>query len=242
MSFLDVGQGDAILIQTPEYKNVLIDAGENGAVVEELGEQIGFFNQEIDLFILTHPHRDHFGGFLDVIQKYPVKQVMITGVISSDPMYEAFLNEIQLLNIPIIFPQNDQDIQMGNNVFLDILYPLTNQSLIGHDVDNKNNTSIVAHLIKSNTSLALLTGDAEHEEEKEILLSGQDVQSDILKLGHHGSRTATSDAFLAAVNPQTAIVSAGIDNKFEHPHGETMEKVKDLTVYQTMGGTIEFNF
>ena len=91
--------------------------------------------------------------------------------------------------------------------------------------------------------LAMLTGDAEHEEEIAVLLSGQAVQSDILKLGHHGSRTATSDAFLAAINPSTAVISAGRDNQFEHPHPETLEKVEGLEVRQTMEeGMIVFDF
>ncbi|MFC1732425.1 ComEC/Rec2 family competence protein [candidate division KSB1 bacterium] len=243
ISILDVGQGDAILIQTPEHHNILIDAGPDSAVVDQLGSRIGFFDKAIDLFVLTHPHRDHHGGILDVMQKYEIKKVLLTGAISKDPVYLAFLDEIRHRNIDILFNQSHQDIQIGLNLYLDILYPFEGRGLVGQDVQNKNNTSVVARLVRRNLNgleaLAMLTGDAEMEEEREILLSGQDVQSNTLKLGHHGSRTATSDAFLAAVSPTIVIVSAGIDNKFEHPHPETMEKVKDLDARQTMDGAVE---
>ncbi|MBU0727336.1 MBL fold metallo-hydrolase [Patescibacteria group bacterium] len=239
-SVLSVGQGDAILIQTPEYKNILIDAGENGQVIEELGKQLSFFDQTIDLFILTHPHLDHFGGLFEILNKYDVKQVMMTGVASENPLYQELINEIKELNIPIIFPLNTKDIQIGTNSYLDILHP--NQSFVGQEANNLNNSSIVLRLIEGNNCHILLTGDAEQELEREIILSGQDLNCPILKLGHHGSRTATSDEFLNAIKPETAIISAGLDNKFGHPHQETMDKITNLEVLETMNGTIRFSF
>lgn len=242
VSVLDVGQGDAILIQTPEYHNILIDAGPDSVVIDQMGGRMSFFDKTIDLFILTHPHRDHYGGILDVMQKYEIKKVLLTGVVSGDPMYLDFLEKARKRS-ELVFVQNHQDVQVGPNLYLDILYPFKNRSLVGQDVHNKNNTSIVARLVRRHSdeweALAMLTGDAEVEEEREILLSGQDVTSNILKVGHHGSRTATSDAFLVAVDPSTAVISAGIDNKFEHPHPETMEKIGHLDVRQTMGGAVE---
>lgn len=243
VAVLNIGQGDSILIQTPEHKNILIDAGLSGKIVEELGKQFGFFDKTIDLFIITHPDRDHYAGILDVMQKYTIKQLMITGISNPDPLYESFLQQILSKNTPIIFPNNNHDLQIGRNAYLDILYPFANQSLIGQEVKNKNNTSIVAHLRKADSdSLILLTGDAEHDEEREILLSGQDVKSPILKLGHHGAKTSTSDEWLSAISPQTAIVSANIDNQFGHPHPETINKLSDIEVLQTVNGTITFNF
>ncbi|MCK5610341.1 MBL fold metallo-hydrolase [Candidatus Pacearchaeota archaeon] len=245
VSFLDVGQGDAIFIQTPEHHNILIDAGAGAMVVDEMSKAMNFFDKTIDLFILTHPHRDHYGGILDVLQKYDIEKIMLTGVVTNDPMYGDFLHTIKAKNIDLIFVQNNQDLQIGSDLYLDFLYPFEGQSLVGQAVHNKNNTSIVARLLQRNsdgwTPLMLLTGDAEIEQEREILLSGQGVGSGILKLGHHGSKTATSDPFLAAVNPLTVVVSAGLDNKFEHPHAETIEKVKHLEVRNTMmEGLVEF--
>ena len=241
---LNVGQGDSILIQTPEYKNILIDAGEGGQVIDELGGKINFFDKTIDLFILTHPHIDHFGGFLDVIQKYRIKQILMTGVFCDDPAYVDLLAKIKEQNIPVIFPKNDEDIQIDKDTYLDVIYPFSGQSLIGQKSKNLNNSSIVTRLVKADgESLILLPGDAEQGLEREILLSGQYLNSKILKLGHHGSRTATSGGFLSAVDPHIAVISAGKDNKFGHPHAETLEKIKNLEVHQTMlEGTVEFNF
>ncbi|MBU1017884.1 MBL fold metallo-hydrolase [Patescibacteria group bacterium] len=247
MSILDVGQGDAILIRTPEYHNILIDAGPDSVVVDQLGGRLGYFDKTIDLFILTHAHRDHYGGILDVMQKYKIKKILLTGTHSSDPLYRAFLERVRLDGIEVFFNQNHQDFRVGPNLYLDILYPFAGHNLVGQDVSNENNASVVARLAQRTPGglapLALLTGDAEQEEEREILLAGQDVASTILKVGHHGSRTATSDVFLAAVNPTTAVVSAGEGNTFDHPHPETLEKLGDLDVRQTMEeGTIIISF
>ncbi len=239
LSFLDVGQGDAILIQTPEYRNILIDAGPNGKIVDELSKKLNFFNQKIDLFILTHPDLDHYAGMLDILQKYPVKAVMMTGIAVENQIYSTFLSELKSRNIPIFYPDSSQDMQISQNLYLDFLYPFKGQSLIGQEVKNRNNTSI-SLIIRDKTGkpLALLTGDAEEEQERDLLLSGQDFISPVFKLGHHGSKTASSAIFLQAINPQTVIVSAGIDNKFNHPHEEAMERIKDLEIFQTTSGTI----
>ncbi|MBN2307081.1 MBL fold metallo-hydrolase [Candidatus Peregrinibacteria bacterium] len=239
LSFLNVGQGDAILIQTPEYRNILIDAGPDGKVVEELSKKLNFFNQKIDLFILTHPDLDHYGGMLDILQKYPVKTVIMTGIGLENELYSAFLNELKSKKIPITYPDNAHDLQISQNIFLDFLYPFEGRSLIGLEPKNRNDTSI--SLVIRNTDgqpLALLTGDAEEAQELDLLLSGQNLAAPIFKLGHHGSRTASSEQFLTAAQPETIIVSAGIDNKFGHPHEETLERVRDLEILSTTNGTV----
>lgn len=241
LSFLNVGQGDSILIQTPEYRNILIDAGPDGKVVDELGKKLDFFNQKIDLFILTHPDLDHYAGILDIFQKYPVKAVMITGIAVRNSLYETFLEELQTRNIPIIYPKSSRDLQISQSLYLDFLYPFDGQSLIGQEVKNRNDTSISLVIRdQKGSSLALLTGDAEEAQELDLLLSGQEFEAPIFKLGHHGSKTASTEPFLQAIKPKTVIVSAGIDNKFNHPHQETMERVKELEVYSTKEGTISF--
>lgn len=241
LSFLDVGQGDAMLLQTPEYKNILIDAGPDGKVVEELSKKLNFFNQKIDLFILSHPHLDHYGGMLDVIQKYPIGAVMLTGV-AGDRLYSTFIRELRKKEIPIWIPTSDKDIQVGKNIVLDVLYPLKGQHLIGQEVKNKNNSSVSLMIRNmSGKSQAILTGDGEEAEERELLLSGQDFKSPMEKLGHHGSRTSSTLPFLKAVGAKTVVISAGKDNTFDHPHPETLEKVKDKEVHITaMEGTIDF--
>lgn len=239
--FLDIGQGDAILIQTPEYRNILIDAGPDGKVVEELSKKLNFFNQKIDLFILTHPDLDHYGGILDIFQKYPVEAVMMTGIAVNNQLYRAFLSELKNRDIPILYPESSRDLQISQNLYLDLLYPFEGQSLIGQKVKNRNDTSI-SLIIRDSSGrpLALLTGDAEEAQELDLLLSGQDFISPIFKLGHHGSKSSSSLNMLAAIKPETVIVSAGKDNKFGHPHKETIERVKNLEIFQTSGGTVTF--
>ena len=242
LSFLDVGQGDAILIQTPEYKNILIDAGPDGKVVEELSQKLNFFNQKIDLFILTHPDLDHYGGIMDAFQKYPIKKVMITGISGTSKLYSAFISELRERDVPIIYPNSDEDIQISQHAYLDILYPFEGQSLIGQEVKNKNDTSI-SLIIRDGEGnpLVLLTGDGEEDEEIELLLSGQDLQAPIFKLGHHGSKTSNTQGILSAVSAQTFVVSAGKDNKFGHPHEEVLARLADEEVRSTAEeGTLTF--
>ena len=203
---LNVGQGDALLIQTPEHHTILIDAGPDGTVVDELGKQLGFFDSTIDLFILSHPHRDHYGGIMDVLAKYSVKKVMLTGIQNNDPMYGGFLKTLREKSIPLTFPQADHDLKIGPNLFLDFIFPFKGQNLLGHAFKNKNNSSVVARLVRvgprGQEPLAILEGDAEQEEETQILRNGADVRAGVLKVGHHGSRTSSTPAYLAAVDPK----------------------------------------
>ena len=246
VSVLDVGQGDSILIKTPQHHNILIDAGPDSSASERLGKELGYFDDVIDLFVMTHPHDDHFGGILDVMHRYKIKKILITGAHSGDPVYREVIDELKK-TAEVIFAENNKDIQIGSDLFLDILYPLAGQSFIGEQVSNPNNTSIAMRLVRISENrqedLMILTGDAEQEEEREILLSGQNVNADILKVGHHGSRTATSDIFLGAIKPKTAVISVGEGNSFNHPHKETTDKLTGLEVRQTMKeGTVHFNF
>lgn len=246
---LDIGQGDALLIQTPEHKNILIDAGYDGAIIDRLSEELGFFDKTIDLFILSHSHRDHYAGLLEVLNKYKIKQTLVTGAHSDDILYQYFLDEIRKKDIPIHLANNQKDVHIGTNLYLDILFPFSEKSVVGQRVHNKNNVSIVARLMqKTNVGwkpLVMLTGDAEIEEERDLLLSDQNLSANVLKVGHHGSRTATSDNFLEAVSPKTSLISAGQNNSFNHPHEETMDKLaeKEIKTHITAEeGTIIINF
>ena len=243
LSFLDIGQGDAILIQTPEYKNILIDAGPDSKVVDRLGEKMGFFDKTIDLFIMTHPDRDHYAGIMDIFGKYEIQTVMLTGIYNADILYREFLNELKQRDISIIYADNSRDLQIGRETYLDILYPFKSMSLIGKKVRNKNSTSVALRLVYKGKSLALLSGDAEEKQERELVLSGQEFVSDIFKLGHHGSKSSSSQLFLNAVTPKTVVISAGKDNKFGHPHEETLNRVKDLEIRSTITqGTVTYEF
>ncbi len=242
VTFLDIGQGDAILIQTKEDKNILIDTGPDGVVVDRLSEKLNFFNPTIDLFILSHPDLDHYGGIMDILQKYDVKKIMITGIASSSDIYVTFLDKVQEENIPIIYPTSNEDWQISPNLILDILYPFNNQNLIGQAVKSKNNTSI-SFTIRNHKGepLLLSTGDAEEDQEKELLLSAQDFSAPRFALGHHGSKTSNNPNLLKAINADTFIISAGKDNPFGHPHQEVLERLNGKEILNTADiGNIEF--
>lgn len=237
VSFLDVGQGDSILIQTPEHRTILIDAGPDSRVVDELGKQMGFFDKQIDLFILTHPDSDHYGGVVDVFKKYDIESVLTTGIDGRSQLYSNFLMAAEREGSKWLYLDHEQDLQIGQNLYLDFLYPFASQNWMGQSPRNKNNNSISLRLVRRTAvglePIAILTGDAEAPQERELLLSGQDLTARIYKVGHHGSRTSSLPSFLSTIEAEVAVVSAGRENKYGHPHPEVMERLKNLEVQRT---------
>ncbi|QQR83563.1 MBL fold metallo-hydrolase [Candidatus Peregrinibacteria bacterium] len=247
VTFLDVGQGDAILIQTPEQRAILIDTGPTGQVVTQLGNTLPFFKKKIDLFILTHPDLDHYGGLMDVIDHYQIERVALTGIAGGSAFYRETIQQLNARGVEWWFLSADQDLEISQGVVLDVLYPLPHQPLVGQAVKNKNDTSIAVRLLKQTPEawqpLMTLTGDAEADQERELLRSGQALSAPILKAGHHGSRTSSTPEFVAAVQPKTVVISAGRDNSFGHPHPEVMDRFSGLEIRQTMNeGNITFSF
>ncbi|MFA6393863.1 MAG: ComEC/Rec2 family competence protein [Patescibacteria group bacterium] len=240
VDFLDVGQGDSILIEAPDGQNILIDGGPNSRVVERLSEVLPPWDKQIDLMILSHPHDDHVSGLVQVINRFDVKKILYTGVNHDSPNYIAWLEAVKEKKIPMIIIDRPQTIKLGDYCRLEILYPL--ESFLNKEVENLNNTSIVAKLVYGNTSF-LFTGDAEEPEEKEILESGVDLSADVLKIGHHGSDTATGEEFLKAVSPEIAVIEVGKDNDFGHPSLRTIKKLERIKadIFRTdEKGTIRF--
>lgn len=214
VDFFDVGQGDAILIKTPDHQRILIDGGPNNAVVNKLGENLPFFDKEIDLVILTHPHADHLVGLIEVLKRYEVKKIISTGVAHPTPDYLTWLEEIKKQKVPMEIAKAGEILDFGRGIKMEILYPV--EDLAGKQVENLNNTSIVGKLIFGRTSF-LLTGDAEMEVWDELISRGVDLKADVLKIAHHGSKNATSKNFLEKVQPKFAIISVGENNSFGHP-------------------------
>ncbi len=215
---LDIGQGDSLLLQTPHDKLILIDGGPNQNVLQALGDVLPFFMRTFDYVILTHPDRDHLDGLLPVLERYGVKNFMLTGIWKDNAFYRALIEKILENKIPVQFAEAGSDIVI-DGVTLDILYPT--KKLIGDRPADPNDTSIIIKATYDGR-LIMLTGDAGVEIEKRIMESGADLHSDILKAGHHGSRTSTSDEFVSAVKPTYAVISDGRDNSFGHPHKEVV--------------------
>jgi competence protein ComEC len=238
VDFLDVGQGDAELIRTPFGQNILIDGGPDSSVLKELSKNLPWWDRRLDLVILTHPHDDHVAGLNQVLKRYDVKKAAYTGVIHNSPAFLSWLDLINKKKIPMMIIDRPQKIVLGDGCFFDVLYPLT--SFLGKEVENLNNSSIVAKLVYGQTSF-LFTGDAEQEEEKEIL-GAKYPGADVLKVGHHGSATASTEDFLAAVLPKIAVIEVGKNNDFGHPNGRTLKKLERISaqIFRTdLDGTVK---
>ena len=223
--FLDIGQGDAILIKTPGGQNVLIDGGPDKSVVYKLDKYLPFHNRQIDLMILTHPDNDHVTGLVEVLKRFPVKRILSTGVLNPTSSYLSWLEEVEREESEQIVARRELVINFGQGVKMTILWPEKN--LWGQVIEDTNFNSIVARLDYGETSF-LLTGDAPIEVEEILIDEGLDISADVLKVGHHGSKGSTSKKFLEAVQPEFGIISCGRDNKFGHPTYRVLKNLENI--------------
>lgn len=239
VSFLDVGQGDAIFIEAPNGNQVLIDGGSNRKVLKELGKVMPFYDRTIDAVIATHPDKDHIGGLIEVLKNYHADFVMEPGVSSDTGTYQELEKTITDKKLPRILARRGMSLNLGEGARLNILFP-------DRDTDGweTNTASIVAKLVYGNNSF-LLTGDSSIAIEKYLsMIDGKNLQSDVLKAGHHGSRTSTSKSFASLVSPEYAVIFAGKDNRYGHPHKEVLdilEKIKATILKTYEQGTISFS-
>lgn len=225
VAFLDVGQGDAIYVEAPNGNQILIDGGPGSQVLRELGGVMPFWDRSIDLVIATHPDQDHVGGLPAVLERMRVDDVVTTENSSKTGAYTAFENAIHTQNSQHVLARAGERIILDDGVVLEILSP--DRSARGWET---NVGSIVARLSYGNESF-MFTGDAPSSIEGYLVgKSGQKLHSNVLKLGHHGSRTSSSKQFLATVNPDYAVISAGLDNKYGHPHAEVVALLAELKI------------
>lgn len=220
--FIDVGQGDCELIQYNNM-NLLIDAGPIDAEdkVTYYLKKLGV--KTIDYVVATHPHEDHIGGMNAVFNTFKVKQ-FITPKVNNSPttnMYKQLLQTVKQKNLNITSPKSGSFINLGSNINCEILAPN------GNNYDDLNNYSIVLKLIYGETKF-LFVGDALTESENEMISAGYDLSCNVLKIGHHGSNSATSDEFLKNTSPSVAIISCGKGNEYGHPHKSTISKLTNI--------------
>jgi competence protein ComEC len=237
--YLDVGQGDAELIKSPGGQNILIDGGPDKTIMTRLSEILPAYDRTIDLMILTHPHDDHVTGQIEVIKNYNVKKILYTGITQTTPNYISWLDAVKNAKIPLVIIDRAQTIKLDSETSLDIIYPRKNLS--GRDVIFLNNSSIVA-LLKYKNFSAIFMGDAEKPVEDELVYAFDNIKAKIIKIGHHGSDTASSDGLIKAVSPETAIIEVGANNKYGLPSLRTIKKLErgNIKVYRTdQNGTIE---
>jgi competence protein ComEC len=217
--FFDVGQGDAILIQEGDFQ-VLVDGGPDDSVIFKLAKRMPSYDKKIEIVILTHPHEDHIRGLMNVLDEFTVERVFVNKIEYENKVYEDLLKGYG----DVILEVRQGDKFKYGEIEGEIIYPILNKDPSKRVQDkNINNESIVT-LLDIRGKRILLMGDAEHEVEYKLLKEAPLENIYILKAGHHCSRTATSDMFLRAINPEVAICSYGEGNKFGHPHYETIEK------------------
>ena len=228
VSFFDVGQGDAIFVEAPGGYQILIDGGPSSVILEKLGKEMPFWDRTLDFVILTHPDYDHVSGLIEVLKSYKVENILWSGVVRDTPEYREWENLIKNEGANIYIAKAGQRITAGSTV-IDVLYPL--ESLEGVESSNANNTSVVTRLSYSDNAF-LLQGDAYKSTEAKIMESGG-IDSDVLKVGHHGSKTSTSKEFVDAVSPDIAVISCGKDNPYGHPHEETLQNLFGAEVLRT---------
>lgn len=218
-AMLDVGQGDALFIESPTGVQILVDGGPPRKILSELARVMSPFDRHIDAIIITNPDQDHIGGFADVLKVYKVDRVFESGTLNDSKAFQNLKAEIQNKNIVSILAKRGMRFDIGGGAVIDILFP-------DRDVFDwsTNDGSIVARLSYGKTSI-MLTGDATTTTEKIILEenSKDKLKSTILKVGHHGSRTSTSYDFVKTVAPTYAFISNGKDNKYGHPHQDTLD-------------------
>jgi len=241
VDFLDVGLGSSIVIQTPYDQNILIDGGDSDAkILRQLPKFMPFYDKTIDLVILTHPHDDHVGGLVKVLKRYKVEKILYTGVVHTSPAYLEFLKIIKDKHIPLVIIDRPQNIVLGENLNLKVLYPFT--SFLNKEVENLNNTSIVAMLVYKDNKF-LFTGDMEKEVEEVFVKQKPDIQADVMLAGHHGSDTSSSEDFLQLVKPAYALIQSGADNEFGHPSLRVLRRfdsMKILYLRNDLSGWVQF--
>lgn len=223
--FIDVGQGDATLIRTPEG-NILIDTGENSAE-EDLKNYLDLCGVEVLYYaVFTHPDSDHIGGADMVLAEYEVLNVIKPDFEKDTKVYTRMMEGIEAEGCNVYNALPGETYSLGEFDMFVLGPDPESQSKFGIKLDS-NNSSIVIRATWGETT-ALLTGDAEEPEESSILktYSAEHLGSMLLKVGHHGSRTSSTEAWLAAVNPQIAVISCGLNNFYGHPHAETLAKLK----------------
>jgi competence protein ComEC len=238
VSYLDVGQGDSILIESPRGARILIDGGKNARVLQELGAEIPFGSRTIDVVLATHPDLDHIGGLPHVFERYEVGLLLEPCVSDEGADYSALLDAVQAEGSMHICAREGMRVQVDEEVVLEVLFP--DREVSGMEA---NSASLVTRLTYGDTAF-LFMGDSPVAIEEYLAGRFADaLQSDVLKLGHHGSKTSTSDTLLGYADPRYAVVSAGCGNSYGHPHREVLERLEafDVSVVQTCEeGTVRF--
>lgn len=231
VTFFDVGQGDAIFIETPQGHQILIDGGPGKKVVDKVGKALPFWDKSLDFVILTHPDADHITGLVSALEQYDVKNVFWTGVETDTNIFAAWKAALDVEGARIVFARASQKIvwTQDPNAFMEILHP--DDSAIA-SAKATNETGIVSRLVFGSHSF-LFTADITKAIEQTLVSQGINLRADVLKVPHHGSKYSSSEAFLAAVAPRTAVIQVGAKNSYGHPTQEVLSRLGNIPILRT---------
>ena len=240
VSFLDVGQGDSILVKGPTGIQMLVDGGKDRSVIRALPKVMGPLDRTIDLMVATHPDADHIGGLPDVLARYQVAHALTSGREADS----SFVDRLEAASadergMTREVARRGMRIHLGGGAYADVLHPEDNVAKL----PDTNDASVVMRLVYGDTEF-MLTGDAPSWVEDRLVKEyGNELRSDVLKAGHHGSKTSTDALFLESVDPETVVISAGKDNTYGHPNADVLERIRGsgAAVVSTIeDGTITF--
>ncbi len=220
VSFLKVGQGDAIFVESSTGFQMLIDGGPDRSVLRELPKEMGVLDRSIDVVVATHPDKDHIAGLPGIFERYKIGTYIEPGVVGDSSFVDSVNDSVTREGLEKVLARRGMRLHLGDGAYADILYPDRDVSTL-----ETNTASIVMRVVYGETEF-MLTGDAPSSVEEWVLDLDESLQSDVLKAGHHGSRTSTSELWVEAVKPTYVLVSAGKGNSYGHPHQEVTDIVQ----------------
>jgi competence protein ComEC len=226
VNFYDVGQGDAIFVKTSGGARVLIDGGPGGRILQKVASDLPFFDRRIDLVILTHPHADHVAGLIEVLRRYDVKRALFSPIIFESDYWREFLKLLDEKKVQKIIARSGQTVTLDKNTTLSILAPTG--SVPAGKVADPNDFSVVSRLSYGQSDFLLL-GDAGVKEVGKIT-PDKDLQAEVVKIGHHGSASATTGGVLDKVGPDFAVISVGRKNKYNLPNSGVLALLESYKV------------
>lgn len=239
VSFLDIGQGDAIFIEAPNGSQFIIDGGPDNNLLKELGKVMPFFDHTIDGIMVTNDDSDHYSGFIGMLDRYSTAIEFESGTKKESTLFDLYKDKLSKHGVKQLLAKRGMRIVLDkeSKVYLDIIFP-------DRDVYNlaTNDGSIVAKLVYGDTSI-MLQGDSPSKIEHYLVGQGVNLKADILKLGHHGSRTSTSEEYVREVDPRYAVAMLGASNHYGFPHKETLSTLNNLSIpflRTDLMGTITF--
>ncbi len=239
VTFLNVGQGDSTFIESPTGTQVLIDGGPNNNLMKEISSVLPWYDRKVDMLVIANTDRDHFEGFIPFLKKFSAGVVVEPGTTNSNEVYKILEQEIADKKIPKVIARRGQIIDIGGGAYIQILFP--DRDVSGLDT---NSGSIIMRLVYGDTSI-IFQGDSPSNMEQYLVgLDGSNLKSTILKVGHHGSKTSSSEEYVKEVSPKWAVISVGSGNTYGHPTQETLDalrKYKATTLATCAMGRITFN-